>query len=182
MNLLFYKNNKYKSKIIPNLQSKKWCIKHHFLLICIIIIIVYVFMSIYIIEPCLCQDGVNEANQTYYTYMSNEEIKALFASIEQKEQDLIRLLNELKLGGIDYTSKKNEYNNLFKLLVEAKNQAIIEPNELNKERAKDFYLEAYNKLKEVKISLNKVRGIETEIRIIKPYFKSNFSKASFEIN
>jgi hypothetical protein len=147
------------------------------ILIHIIITITYILLYIYLAEPTLCQDAVGKANDTPNVYMSPEEIGALFASLEQREQDLIQLANTLASEKVNFYKSVAEHNDLVR---QAKNQVIGEHNELNREKLEHIYNEANNKFNEAKLNLSKYRGVETKIRIIKPYFKSGIEKVSFE--
>jgi hypothetical protein len=111
--------------------------------------------------------------------MSPEEIRALFVSLEQKEQDLIKLANTLASERANFYKSVAEYNDL---VCQAKNQVIGEHSELNHEKLKHIYSEANNKFNEAKVNLSKYRDVETKIRIIKPYYKSGMEKVSFETN
>lgn len=133
-------------------------------------IIICIFIILYNIEPTLCEGA----------YMSNEEVNALFASVEQKEQDLIKLTSRLDIEKINFEKSVIKHNNLLELLYKARNKAMMENNELNNKMFKNLYVETMNSFHEAKLNLSKCRDIEAKIKIIKPYFKSCFKKVSFE--
>ena len=108
--------------------------------------------------------------------MSNEEVNALFASIEQKEQDLANLTYSLYIEKAKFERLATEHNNLLELLYKARNKAIMENNELNNKIFKNLYVETMHRFNEANFNLSKCRDIEAKIRRIKPDYKSSFKE------